>query len=606
MNKKMILPALGAGVAIGFAGIKYFENMDFNKRCDTCSRVFQKSISLISKNLPYPEAQKSVDVNKNFSDGNSKIISEPSKNPCWSLGYSKISIIPDDINTKKYCIGGNTRLPANYVKGVESDIFVRTTALNDGNGRGTVVFCSVDCIGISNKNIRAVRERMSGYCREKNIASLNILSVHCHSAVDTCGIWGEIIDVMKHNRKVLKTGKGELKNSCDEEYTEFLYGVIEKSVKNAVDDMCEGKLYKSYMGKNSYAPFKNAKGDMSVTDYGLAGFVWDRRKPFDCSTQLLRLHFVPNDTERKETYIVNFAAHPYTASLKVKGKGNGDKISGDFVYYMDEVFNEYGANMQFINGAVAAVYPIRPYPDKLDLYGQARAFGEEVGRIALSMSKSKNEINENSVLSPDKYEEKLGFFTDGKVSRYREWLNKKGDGLVKEAELVPDLKISLVNVPIKVDNPVFHAVGKLNIGNYNIISDGKGFSSFTEVGYLEIGGEVKAALIPGELEPALLSGSYACEKEYSYSKTEFSGIPLCRLAYDSSLCVFGLCNDAIGYIIPDNDFSMMFLGTGKKMNKLFGNHYLEIFSFGKNTARSITDGFDKAYINLKKEKNNEI
>ena len=57
------------------------------------------------------------------------------------------------------------------------------------------------------------------------------------------------------------------------------------------------------------------------------------------------------------------------------------------------------------------------------------------------------------------------------------------------------------------------------------------------------------------------------------------------------MTVFGLANDAIGYIIPDNDFSMMFLGTGKLMKKLFGNHYLEIFSFGKDTAVSLADTF---------------
>ena len=62
----------------------------------------------------------------------------------------------------------------------------------------------------------------------------------------------------------------------------------------------------------------------------------------------------------------------------------------------------------------------------------------------------------------------------------------------------------------------------------------------------------------------------------------------------------GLSNDAIGYIIPDNDFSMMFLGTGKVMKKLFGNHYLEIFSFGKNTAVNIADKFKEICDEVKK------
>ena len=57
------------------------------------------------------------------------------------------------------------------------------------------------------------------------------------------------------------------------------------------------------------------------------------------------------------------------------------------------------------------------------------------------------------------------------------------------------------------------------------------------------------------------------------------------------LTVFGLTTDACGYIIPDNDFSMMFLGSNKFMQKLFGNHYLEIFSFGKETASTLVRAF---------------
>ena len=39
----------------------------------------------------------------------------------------------------------------------------------------------------------------------------------------------------------------------------------------------------------------------------------------------------------------------------------------------------------------------------------------------------------------------------------------------------------------------------------------------------------------------------------------------------------GLCNDAIGYIVPDNDYV---LGE-------FGNHYHELIGIGKNTGSTI-------------------
>jgi hypothetical protein len=36
---------------------------------------------------------------------------------------------------------------------------------------------------------------------------------------------------------------------------------------------------------------------------------------------------------------------------------------------------------------------------------------------------------------------------------------------------------------------------------------------------------------------------------------------------------------------------MMFLGSNKFMRKIFGDHYLEIFSFGKETASTIVNAF---------------
>ena len=45
--------------------------------------------------------------------------------------------------------------------------------------------------------------------------------------------------------------------------------------------------------------------------------------------------------------------------------------------------------------------------------------------------------------------------------------------------------------------------------------------------------------------------------------------------------VFGLANDAIGYIVPDNDYSM----------GLVFDHYQEILSLSQETASRIMNGF---------------
>ena len=289
-------------------------------------------------------------------------------------------------------------------------------------------------------------------------------------------------------------------------------------------------------------------------------------------------------------------------SMKEKGKGNGDLVSGDFVYSLGNYFEKNSYNFVFFNGPVAAVYPTRLYSNRVDLKTQAKAVGEEIGRISLAMTMSKDEIERNPIVDPGTYEMQAGIFSNDENSRYSKWIEDKGDQTIEEKELKPLLNLYVKKAELKVDNPIFYAIAKHRIGSYTILSDDNGrYKSFTEVGLLELGGKRKIALVPGELEPAVLSGSQATGDKESFSKTSFSSVPLKTSAKDDELVVFGLSNDAIGYIIPDNDFSMMFLGTGKLMKKLFGNHYLEIFSFGKNTAVSIAEAFKYICDNNEKE-----
>ncbi len=608
MKKSILLffTAFSAAAAAGALAYKRLENMEMTERCKICSDKFVGVIEKLHKDLPTVPADED-DIKAYVGGFERKYLSSLSKKAVWKLGYSQESILPPDIGSKKYCIAGNTRLPANYANGVLDDIRVRTVCIDDCSGRGAVVLCSVDCIGLSNKNIRKIRAMLSDFSKENNISYINISSTHTHSSIDTMGIWGEIITVLSNNRRYLKKGEGQLSDSCDNEYMEFLFGKICSSVKSAFNDMREGKLYESYMGKNST---EGITENSSLKDRGLYGYVWDRREPCDCSTQLLRLRFVPADKSKKETILLNFGAHPYINSMKLKGKGNGDLISGDFVYNLGDYIERNNYNFIFFNGPVAAVYPTRLYNDRLNLQSQAKAVGEEIGRISLSMTMDDQDIMKNPAVNPYTYEIQSGFFKNGERSQYSRWLESKGTQIIEENELEPLLNLSIKKADLQVDNPIFYAIAKHRIGSYTILPKTEDeYASFTEVGLLELGKKRKIALVPGELEPAVLSGSAAVGAEESFSKTSFSSTALNVSAEDENLTVFGLTNDAIGYIIPDNDFLMMFLGTGKKMKQLFGNHYLEIFSFGKNTAVSIADAFNDICNNIKSadvKKQNDI
>ena len=579
---KFIKLALGAA-AVG-AGIKIYK-MPNKERADMFSRNFVKVIGKFSNGLPEPEVNSlGADV---ALQGPQNLVTEATKSSKWVLGYAQKSIIPEDILTKEYCIGGVTRLPARFPTGVLDDVRVRVICLGTTEGPLTV-FAAVDCIGLSNRCIRIIRQRLSDFCAENNIASINVSSTHTHSSIDTMGIWGRIIEVFRNNRKALIKGEGELMNSCDEEYLEFLYGKVIEAVKEAVASKTTGKLYKAYMGNASKCSVSDTA---PLKDRGIKGYVWDRREPDNCSCQLLRLRFVPDDKNIKETVLVNFGAHPYINSMSEPGKGTGENISGDFVYSLCEYLESAGKNAIFFNGAIAAVYPTRLYADVYTFENQAKAVGNELGRITLAMTKSNEEIYNDELLNPESYEAKSVIFKD-RVSNYKKWVEAKGDEIIEEVELEPSISLKTKEVALKVGNPIFELISKTRVGNYTVAkSDNKQYESVTEIGVLELGNNLKIAFIPGEIEPDIIGGGNTLKKEFAFANEDFSAGTLKDALEYEDLTVFGLTNDACGYIIPDNDFSMMFLGSNKFMRKIFGDHYLEIFSFGKETASTIVNAF---------------
>ncbi len=579
---KFLKLALGA-TAVG-AGVKLYK-MPNKERADMFSRNFVKAISKFSNGLPEPVVNSGEE--EVLSTNQRDLVTALAENSKWVLGYSQKSILPDDILTKEYCIGGVTRIPARFPTGVLDDIRVRVICLGTTSGESTV-FAAVDCIGLSNRCIKIIRQRLADFCAENNIASINVSSTHTHSSIDTMGIWGRIIEVFKNNRKVLIKGEGELMNSCDEEYLEFLYSRVIEAIKEAVADKKEGKLFKAYMGNSSE---KSVTEDAPLKERGIKGYVWDRRQPFDCSCQLLRLRFVPDDKNANETVLVSFGAHPYINSMSEAGKGTGENISGDFVYSLCEYLESAGKNPIFFNGPIAAVYPTRLYADVYTFENQAKAVGNELGRITLAMTSSNEEIYSNELLSPESYEAQSVIFKD-RESNYKKWVEQKGDEIIEEVELEPSISLKTKEVPLKVGNPIFELISKCRVGNYTVAkSDNKQYESVTEIGVLELGNALKIAFIPGEIEPDILSGSSSLKKEFAFSGEDFPEKSLKEVLEYEDLIVFGLTNDACGYIIPDNDFSMMFLGSNKFMQKLFGNHYLEIFSFGKETASTIVKAF---------------
>lgn len=458
---------------------------------------------------------------ENFFIGNESFRSTSKRGAKWQFGYARRSLVPDDYLIKRYYIAGYLQFPPNVMSGVLDDIAVRVISVNDGSGRGTTVFAVIDCVGISNTDVRAIRSRLADFAAENGIASINISAIHCHSAIDTQGLWGELTTALVNNIKAIrKDDESSFISGRDPHYMEQLYTKTADAVREAVSEMKKGKLY------------------YSMTDK--LGHNRDKRPPDVMDRNLLSLRFVPDDGS-KETVAAFMAAHPVALGPK------NTLCSSDYIYYIEEEVNKAGRNFIFFQGAELAIATAGNENLKIDECPSDRGFqkyGRAIGRYLSSVPED-------------------------------EW-----------HRLAPLINTRLQEVFVPADSPILALAGKLGIVSNRVLKTGKGRKDFcfvTEMGYVELGKELAFALIPGELAGEIQFGG-GKDENTSYNGTAWEYPPLNDMVPgDRHLTVIGLCNDSVGYIIPDNDF-------GSMLAKL---HYEESVSAGRRTGSTMANAFRK-------------
>lgn len=507
----------------------------------------------------------------------------------WYLGFSERSITPPDIDTKNYYIGGNLSVPPRRVCGVLDDIKVRAIAISDGEGRAAEVFCAVDCIGLTNTVVRRIRSELDSFCRTNNVGYINMFSTHAHSSIDTMGIWSVTGKKFFENISKLIMHSQPLP-SVDGAFIDLIVEKTKKAVAESVRNMEPGRLFAAQIGKNSIEKLeeysaKKPYGDMTLSEYGIKDFIFAKRPPREYSPRLNRLRFVPDNIASRQTVLVNFGAHPYANGLRIKNN-RGDMLSADFPFYMEREINAAGENFIFINGAVNGIYPNRGAGGvkEENFTRQTEALGRDLGKLVIAMTKEREEIEQNSLLSPKNSGE-----------AYKSAVERIGKCAVKERELEPKLISIHKETALRVDNPLEKIIGKLGFACFDMTRPAKGIYELeTETGYLELGGEFKALLVPGEITPGLVSGTGDMLAENSITNRASGFKSLCDIV-GGDTAVFGLANDALGYIIPDNDYCMFFAGYGKLAEKLFFKdyaHYQEMFSIGAHTASTFAAGVE--------------
>ncbi len=545
----------------------------------------------------FPDGPGFVDRNEttiqgdNFYSGTSGKFKTTAKSDAkWYLGYANDSLVPDDVTNGEYYIGGYIAPEnafTNVVEGVIDDMKVRCVALKDGATSETVLFATIDCIGITNGDIRDIRELLADFAEANNIVSINVGSTHCHSCIDTEGLWtNNLVKILTNGLNSGTNSGNELQQGTNPKYMAFLKDTVAEALKAAFYDMKAGTL--TYARKDIGSNYFDNK---------------NRPTASALMTDLHRFIFTPDDSNFRPTMMLNMAAHPDVAGLPTDSN-TGREISGDYVYYCGELLDKAGYNFMFFNGAIAGIYMSRSVTnDNVDMprrYQQSQRFGYEIARMALSMTLTEPQIAANPLLNcadeVEKYggcavgEKDTGYTLWYKTYSYTEKTDENGETYreiaslgnwvpTTESVVAPYLNIALKRVEIPVSNDLIQAVGKLNMANYDVLvsTNERGdivYSAFTEIGYIEIGNRFKAVMLPGEIcQDLIVGGSSTSDFEASIVKDIFGQDTMC----------LGVMNDAIGYVVPDNDFTM-----GDPVN-----HYHELISLGQYTASSLMNGLSE-------------
>lgn len=531
--------------------------------------VLNGLFAVAEKLFPKPDYQTVEEYykssSKNFYKGTDNFLDAPAENAQWHLGFGKASIVPANLTdgSKEYYTGGYF---TQKINGVYDDQGVKAIALNDGSGRGTAVFAAIDGLGIGNADIRAIRAAVAEKLAEKgiknDIVAININSTHCHTVIDTQGFSLTLISKMFTNMFSFLPFVDPVR-SIDAEFLEVMIDGASDAIIDAYLAMESGSLYyfeTATIGKDE------EKGLYLNDEYS---YLTNKRYNTEGYQNFIAcFKFVPDNESSKETVFANLGAHPTTIDRATK------LLSADFPHYIEKEINENGMNFMFIQGAQSPV------------------------------SVKKGNVKTQSVI--DKVNEEAE-----KDSSAADYTNAKSLGyefarLIIEASnnakpVKPIFNVAMAECTVKLDRGLFQLGAASQLLGFTTVFDDaseSGYSIITEVGYIEIGTDIVILTVPGELVPQLVFGNVVTAKD-SYFGTDWEYDATADIVGNGkTVLVMGLCNDAIGYIIPDNDYApfiadslwAMEIGDWKLGEQMFGEyhrHYEETLSAGSAAASSI-------------------
>lgn len=497
---------------------------------------------------------------ENFYEGTEDFLKTPAEDAKWSLGFDDESIVPEKLadGSKKYYTGGYF---TQQVDTLYDDQKVHAIALNDGSDRGTAIFATIDGIGVSNADIRAIRaraeEKIKAEGLKSDIVAININATHCHTVVDTQGmslmLIPQIFINIAANIPFLKPIR-----SIDRGFLETMIDGAAEAIANAYMDMEEGSLY--YFETERIAR-DDEKGIYQDDEYSYL-----RNKRYDTEGYqnfFACFKFVPDNAESRSTVFTNIGAHPTTINRATT------KLSADFPAYMEKKINESGSNFMFIQGAQSPV------------------------------SVKKDGVKTESVLS--EVEAEIAADAFGEDYRSTKTLGYEFARLIIEGsenatEVAPLLNVRMSEIKVNLDIGLLQLGATSQLLGFTTVKDSEsqsGYSIITEVGYIELGTDIVMLTVPGELVPQLVFGNVVDKTEAYLGKDWEIDCTADIIGEDKTVLVMGLCNDAIGYIVPDNDYAPFIADSlwntemGVKLWGEYHRHYEEMLSAGSTAGTSV-------------------
>ncbi|MBQ8209892.1 MAG: hypothetical protein IJZ35_04860 [Clostridia bacterium] len=462
------------------------------------NNIVEGLVSAICKIYPNPPSWMNLsDYDSDeigFLPGHEIYQTEAGEDNHWSLGYASVSIVPEDVDSGEYNLGRD--LNNKMAKGVYDDQRIRVVVIDDNSGEGAVVIGSIDALGVTSTDARAIRMAVVEYCEEQGIdvASVNICATHSHSALDTQGVSTGFFDKLLGN---------------------FFYNAMGK--EESLSGFEAADYFKSYFISQSVEAVKAAIADMEAGTLSFASvdcseIIHDKRDLIakEDIPETACFKFVSESGE--ETYIADISCHPTSFSAS-----NG-LVSSDYIYALDNYIKaQTNGNVVMVAGALGQLsrdieVDTTGMTEWEDMGAEAKYLGEAFGAYIINAE----------------YE-----------------------------ELAPVLNVTHRELFVYPENSILTLACEIRLVNNRCFVDANGDCCMaTEMGYVEFGNKVGLALFPAEFYPETFWGN-DITGNVTWDGTEWQYDSLHDSVDGVKVYCVSLANDEIGYVLTDNNFAFM-------------------------------------------------